>query len=380
MINLARSTRMFLMCAFIVFGSASIEAAQIDFNADAAQNIDLRIATKHATANKPLFSLQNHAKHIFTRNPSCWAADLDLTCISPSNKSASNLRAGTLITKRHVILVAHFNLKTGDSIYFVTKDNITIGRRVNGYRVNTDFNTNTPDMEILTLDSDLPESIAPCQFLPANYKTYLAGDGYGLPVLYTDQEEKALVADIWDLNYYKGYSLSVPVISNRLALNESVISGDSGNPIFLILKGSPVIVGCFTYGDAGSGNSLTYYANLANGGTQPEQNINDLIKASDVVAGVSTGYKVSFFDFTATSAVNLSKSLPDRVYAVGQKLVIKLASQESAEVSVVDLFGKEIFNQSIDNQSIGIDIPSKGIYLVTLRKRDGVRSYKVVVR
>ncbi|MDD2797353.1 MAG: T9SS type A sorting domain-containing protein [Bacteroidales bacterium] len=351
-----------------------------DFNSNATLNIDLRIATMHTAANKPIFSSQNHATRKFVRNPNCWASNLDLTCISPSNKSSGNLRAGTLITKRHVILAAHFNLKTNDSIYFVTYDNVTVGRKITGYRVNTDFNTNSPDIEILTLDSDVPETIVPCMFLPSNYANYIANDGDGLPVLYTDQEEKALVADLWDINSAKMYDLQVPITSNRKALNEAVISGDSGDPIFLVLNGKLVIVGCFTWGGAGSGNSLTYYANLPDGGTQPTQNINDLIKASDAVAGVNTGYKISLFDFNATAAVNLPKLMPDQVYMVGKSLVVNLATQEDAEVSVIDLFGSQIAVEQLVNQTIKLNIPTKGIYLVTLRKKDVIQTYKVIVR
>ena len=353
----------------------------IDFNTNAAQNIDTRIATKHAATNKAIYSLQNHTNGIYTRNADCWAADLDLTCASPWNSRGGNKQAGTLITPRHCILVAHYNLKAGDSIRFVTKDNITIRRKIIAHKVNTDFYTNLPDLEIITLDSDVPSSIKPCEFLPANYKTYITNDGDGLPVLYTDQEEKALVADIWSINNNKFFDLQVPVSSNRSALNESVITGDSGNPIFLILNGKPVIIGCFTWGEVGSGNSLTHYSNLADGGAQPAQNINDLIKATDAIAGINTGYKISFFDFTATSINNQPEDTNIKLFVNNQTLQVDLKeNNKNAHIIVYDGLGKIITNQFITKNSFNFELSKTGMYLVRVQNGMCQRAYKIFVQ
>lgn len=90
---------------------------QININTNASQNVDLRIANKYGAVNKSIYSVQDHTNHIFTRSIDCWAADLDLTCMSPSNSQAGNLRAGTLITPRHCILAAHFTLTVNYLIY-----------------------------------------------------------------------------------------------------------------------------------------------------------------------------------------------------------------------------------------------------------------------
>jgi hypothetical protein len=350
-------TNVILTCIFLVLNLSFVFAT--DFNVNAKDNIDSRIATKHAAVNKPIFSLQNHINGIYTRNTNCWAADMDLTCASPWNSRGGNKQAGTLITPRHCILVAHYNLKAGDSIRFVTNDNITIRRKIIAHKVNTDWFTNVPDMEVITLDEDLPASITPCQFLPSNYKSYIANDGDGLPVLYTDQEEKALVADIWSINSNKSFDLQVPIISNRSALNEAVITGDSGNPIFLILNGKPVIIGCFTYGGPGSGNALTHYANLPNGGAQPEQSINDLIVATDAITGANTGYKISFFDFTTTSVPESKNSISAKVFVNGRTLNVKFEKdKKDFKVQIFNIMGEEILNTSTTNQTFTTELPT----------------------
>lgn len=365
-----------ILTLFVLVISSPVHAT--DFNTNAKDNIDLRIVSKHAASNKPIYSLQNHTNGIYTRNPDCWAADIDLTCVSPWNSRGGNKQAGTLITPRHCILAAHYNLKTGDSIRFVTKDNLTIRRKIIAHKVNTDFATNIPDLEIITLDSDVPASITPCQFLPSNYKSYIADNGYGLPVLYTDQEEKALVADSWSINSNKSFNLQVPVSSNRLALNESVITGDSGNPIFLILNGKPVIIGCFTYGGSGSGNALTHYANLSTGGSQPEQSINDLIVATDANAGINTGYKISFFDFLLTSSHPETAHSPARVFAENQILQILLNDNSNySQVMIFNGLGKLINEQIITGTTYNFELTTTGMYVVRIINGTQLYTYKV---
>ena len=352
----------------------------VDFNANAKDNIDLRIATKHASTNKPIYSLQNHTNGIYIRNSDCWAADLDLTCASPWNSRGGNKQAGTLITPRHCILVAHYNLKAGDSIRFVTKDNVTIRRKIIAHKVNTDWNSNVPDIEVITLDEDVPASITPCKFLPSNYKTYIVNDGDGLPALFTDQEEKALVADIWSINSNKLFDLQVPISSYRSDLNEIIIMGDSGNPVFLILNGKPVIVGCITWAGSGSGNALTYYANLPDRGVQPSQNINDLIVATDAIAGINTGYKISFFDFAATSFKKLPEDTNVKVIVKNQILQLELPeNNNNAQIAVLDVLGKIVVDQFVMENSVSFKLSKTGIYFVRVQIGAEIKTYRVFV-
>ncbi|MDD2797351.1 MAG: T9SS type A sorting domain-containing protein [Bacteroidales bacterium] len=378
--------------------SGSVTAISIsNFNTNASNNIDLRIASNYSAAAMPIYTTQDHVNKVFVRNPACWAADLDLTCISPSNFNYDNLHAGTLITPRHAILAAHFKLSTGDSLYFVTSDNVTVRRKIIGYKTNTIFSpTQFPDLEIVTLDSDVPSTITPCKFLPSTYATYLSNNGRGLPTFSTDQEEKALVNEVSSFNSLlvinsnpavMMYSERTCTTTQRLALHEAIISGDSGNPVFLIIRGQLVLVSARTW-DNGAGTSYTHFANLATGGTtsptDPTVNtlsINDLIAQTDAVAGVSTGYQVSYFNFNALATDNISTiATPDQVYSCHGVLYAKIANHENAYVSVYDIFGRLVLNQNVSG-NLEYKLPMKGVYVVTLKKEGTqLTNYKIAVQ
>ncbi len=378
--------KIFIILTFSILSLFSFAVKPTVFDLDAAANIDTRIATKNAAANKPIFSVQNHTSGIYTRNLDCWASDLDLTCVSPWNSKGIYLRAGTLVTPRHCILAAHFQIQKGDSIRFVTKDNVTVRRKVIAHLINnvnnaTTGNTYMPDMEIITLDSDVPSSITPCQFLPSNWKTYISNNGYKIPVLYTDQQEKALVSEIDYIDYTKLFRSLVPTLPNRLALNEAVVSGDSGNPEFLILNGKLVIIGCITWSD-NSGNALTYYANLPDGGIFPELSINDLIVKTDALAGINTGYKITMFDFAAPNTAiveEFESTISSKVFAIGRTLKVELNDiNNKTQVQISDLLGKVIVEQKIGNTNFNYELPSNGVYIVTITNGTNRKSYKII--
>ena len=170
----------------------------------------------------------------------------------------------------------------------------------------------------------------------------------------------------------------MPINSYRSALNETVITGDSGNPIFLILNGKPVIIGCFTYGGAGSGNALTHYANLSTGGSQPEQSINDLIVATDANAGINTGYKISFFDFLLTSSQPETAFSSANVYVKNKLLQIQLNDNSNhSQVMIFDGLGKLIKEQIITGTTYNFELTTTGMYVVRIINGTQLTTYKV---
>jgi hypothetical protein len=352
-----------------------------DFNANATLNIDLRIENKHnASVNMPIFTTQNHYSGKYVRNINCWAYNLDLTFASPWNSKGITLRAGTLVTPRHAILAAHYNIQTGDSIRFITKDNQVIRRKVIAYSVNTNWTTNFPDIEIVTLDSDVPPSITPCQLLPSNAKDYLVNDGAGLPGFFLDQEEKAIVADVINLGIDGNvhFDYEAPTKVNRLSMYEPIAMGDSGDPVFVVLSGKPVLVGVVTsYGPWGY--SLNYYANLVTGGAQPNQRIDDLIKATDAKVGLNTGYKISFFDFSATT-IEIAKENKDRIFVLKREINVNLSTEDQAQIIVTDLTGRRILNKICNDKLSNYTLPTSGIYMVTIIKEKTKESYKVIAK
>jgi hypothetical protein len=261
---------------------------------DAVDNIDSRIAGKTLEANGNIFTSQDHVNDVYIRNPDVWCNDIDLTCISPSNSSGNNKKAGTLITPRHVLIAAHYEYGVGTKVYFVSQDgNNTVYERTVVARIrHPDYSPYYPDLTICCLDSDLPENITPCKILPANYSNYLVEMTKGrAPVLRLDQEEKALIGDLWALSTRA--SMTTSTDSNRLEFYESIILYDSGNPAFLILDlgNGPelVVLTVWTWGGGGGGTFITPHIAA----------LNQMIADSDTAAGNGgTGYTLTEADLS----------------------------------------------------------------------------------
>jgi hypothetical protein len=221
--------------------------------ADATAAVDDRIAVAGKT--KPIYSTQNHATATYVRSASCWASDIDLTCISPWNSCGANTRAGTLISPRHAVWANHYNIPNGSTIRFVDADDNVVTRTVVDSQ-----QIGVYDIRIGVLDAD----VTGCSFakiLPADWADYLPYNGEGIPALVLDQEEKALVTDIAEIvstNHWANFQ--VPTDATRLQFYEPIISGDSGNPAFLVIGGELVLLSVWTYGGAGSGKSIVAYA------------------------------------------------------------------------------------------------------------------------
>ena len=269
-----------------------------------SNNVDsLLNGSQTIEANGNIFDTQNHAAPTYTRNSDCWASSLDLTCISPWNSNASNRKAGTLVTARHIINAAHYEFPVGTVVRFITSDNQIVERTILSRKRHPDYSQSgyVPDFTIYTLDSDLPASIRPCKVLPSNWENYISEENLAdtrIPALCLDQQEKALIGDLF-LNELRSYrtgfpehatiQLQYPVDSNRSTFRETIISGDSGNPAFLIVNGELVFFTVWTFGGAGKGTLISHYIS----------EINQMITDADTLAGVSTGYTLTEANFSS---------------------------------------------------------------------------------
>jgi hypothetical protein len=249
----------------------------------ASDAVDTRIANKGEAA-KPIYSTQNHSAAIYVRNPQCWAADLDLTCISPWNSTGGNTRAGTLISPRHVLFASHFRPAVGATIRFVTADNATVTRTITAIVTHSsqDFYT---DIDIGVLDADVPSTISFAKVMPQNWPTYfpsIAASAATIPAIVLDQEEKALVAD-WSSNG-QWASFVFPTNAQRQVFSERIIAGDSGNPSFVIINNQLVVLTTWTTPNAGT--NLVPHKNAIN----------------TIMANLGGGYQLTEVDMSAFSA------------------------------------------------------------------------------
>lgn len=266
---------------------------------------------------KPIFSQQIHSTPAsYTRNLSCWAYDLSqqLTCCSPWNLAGIFTRAGTLITPRHIIYAAHYQLTVGQPLRFITVDNQIVTRTLVRAKAHPDYDNFYPDLAVGLLDSDVPETISHCYLLPENYQEYFSSSPNKEPyffvnprcgVLYTDQEEKVLVGDLKsfgnNLSFRDSAAMAKPTNALKLSAYEDVEFGDSGSPLFLILDNKLVLLTVWALIGAGDeiGASGTNFANQLSA-------INQLIQDVDTLQGISTGYTVttiSLSSYTSLSAI-----------------------------------------------------------------------------
>ena len=102
----------------------------------------------------------------FIRNPNCWLNGVtNISCFSPAQLSGANWwqRAGTLITRKHVLFAAHFQTSVipgGTPLVFVDDNNNVIRRNIIQYGLDRDsggiYGT---DISIALLDSEVPSNI-----------------------------------------------------------------------------------------------------------------------------------------------------------------------------------------------------------------------------
>lgn len=208
--------------------------------------------------DKTIYTVQDHATPDYQRNDDCWASSVDLSCCSPWNSYGGNTMAGTLISPRHIIFAAHYPIANGATLRFVTSGGIVETRTLDsqisleglhpwGYY---------PDLVVGKLSADVTN----CGFakiLPSNWAEYIPSEPESLPVIGLDQEEKAICFNISSMSEY-WVLCKTPTEANRIPYTEGIVSGDSGNPCFLVIDDSPVLLTVWTYGTPGGTNIATW--------------------------------------------------------------------------------------------------------------------------
>lgn len=244
--------------------------------------LDARLVGLTPANAKPIFTTQNHSSPSYVRNTGCWTSGVDMTCISPWNSAGVATRAGTLISPRHIIFCAHYPIDNGSTIRFVDANNNIVTRTMVTKLTHPNYSPYYPDISIGVLDSDVPNTIGFAKILPSNWASYLPSlsTSRRIPCLVLDQEEKALIADLYSLS--TTVNLLNPSNSTRLLYYEDMITGDSGNPVFLIINGQLVILTAITFGGAGSGTSVAYHKDAIN----------------TMMAGLGGGYSLTEVDLS----------------------------------------------------------------------------------
>ena len=218
------------------------------------------------------------------RNNNCWAKDLDLTGYAAAIVPLGGVGGGTLITKKHVLLANHVPYSQSPfMIFFINNKNVSLVYNV----MKTKRVANT-DILIGELDKEVDASLKVYNVLPANYLKYFDANKINFPILYSDQERKALIGENGLLNTTYGSNntlINIPKDINRAQYFESVIGGDSGNIVSTIINNEVVLIGGWymTLGSsAGVGTNIPNYISEIN----------------NTIASLTSGYKVNEADLS----------------------------------------------------------------------------------
>ncbi|MGE9270036.1 MAG: Ig-like domain-containing protein [Verrucomicrobiales bacterium] len=256
-------------------GATAYEFADYAAGSAGEEFLDGMAAAAAAGTEIAIFDTQNHAGGTYVRNPDCWAvaAGLDLTGISPWNSHNGNRRAGTAITSRHIIFAAHYRINIGSTVRFVAGDGTVVDRTLIDRE-----DVAGSDFCVGLLDSNLPASVAIYPVLPADWENYfptpMAGGvrlgypGQSIPMLALDQQEHAIIRDTMYLGPYVGHGAS----STWSAFTETIIVGDSGNPMFFAAtSGELVLLGThYTSGGGPHAGAMVDEINAVIGNLGPE--------------------------------------------------------------------------------------------------------------
>lgn len=231
--------------------------AALPVNADSWRAVDARLEGKNPSSCLTRFTgyeANGHADR-FVENTNFWLKGIDFSCVSPWNSAGGRQRAGTLISKRHIVFAKHFPFWQGVRIVFVGEDGGVCPCYIEATKA-----IEKTDIMIGLLNAEVTPNIIPAKLLSKSAAKRI-GSGAGLPVVTFNQHEQAFLTELNPINTNQFFSISSRIPSKDLyrQFRAKIIVGDSGNPAFLLLDGKPVLVYCLHGGGCGSGPPLHLY-------------------------------------------------------------------------------------------------------------------------
>ena len=193
----------------------------------------------------------------FVENPNWYLKGIDFSCVSPWNDASGVFRAGTAISRRHVIGSKHYPLLVGAVVSFVG-----VTGAVTRYKVVATRELPLCDIVVGLLDYELTPDVRPARILPDDFAKTLA-NGSRWPVVTFNQHEETLLSE---LVCSLGRQHCTPLLTNAHATDEvwrryggKIVAGDSGNPAFLLYGDQPVLLYCIQGTGAGVGPQIHRY-------------------------------------------------------------------------------------------------------------------------
>ena len=289
------------------------------------------IGGKSPSTDRAIFSDYTSVGSL-TRNTSSWAYDFDgITGIVAWNSRTQGTPSGTAIggaavTKRHVVYSKHASYQTGNTVYFVTKDNTLITRDVVATK---NFPLAYGDYGIALLESDLPDTIDVLKVLPKETYRYFNSEYFisstfwrtafqpkEVLVLHTNQSELASIKNLSVVNFasltdpdpnnytlggYSTFNVNTSTDSTAKLWNYNNVPGDSGSPLLMLQNNEVILLGLFEY--VGSGPFISSPRNY--------NDINRLITDVDTDYAAAGGFAASGYTLTDFNLENYYNYNPE---------------------------------------------------------------------
>jgi len=191
-----------------------------------------------------------------------WSSNFDMSGVSFDQRMTA-----TLVTRRHVVMAAHFIRKPGSKLIFHGRNGEQLERLL--IQSKNAFG----DVAVGLLDQEIPlgYKVYPLP-VPREDFSHLVGRIAAV----TDQNRRLFFHKVKVVNrFYMGFEHQAPV---RHGWGKKLIGGDSGNPSFLISGNDLVLVETHSTGGAGAG---PFY------GSQEIQK-----KLQAAITGLASGYSL----------------------------------------------------------------------------------------
>lgn len=220
------------------------------------------------------------------RNSGVWTGTLGLTCIPHRIE-------GVLLASDIVAFASHVGTPP-TTIDFVGNSGTVYSANLSG----TTYPIVSPsgdgaDITIAHLTS-IPcptGDVTPVALMPANFRSYLPQPQYGYPVVFTNQDKTLLIADNTGYFLPNGVVASAMVTQSMDSVRKNwwyeIRVGDSGNPVFQVVKGALVLVSLWHFRVPDSGP--VYADNISQ--------INTAIAATGSTSTVSTASLSGFTSY-----------------------------------------------------------------------------------
>lgn len=179
-----------------------------------------------------------------------WMRNLDFSGISWDSP-----RTATLISDRHVVMAAHYDRPRGSTITFHDRNGRPVVRTLAAVK-RAPLNARGkpyPDIAVGRLNQPVPNTVTFYPVLPpSNYSDSLKHQD----VFVTNAKRQSLRFNILSIYHSSEADMIRTGNAVKLPLDRSwggqLISGDSGNPLFIVVNGQLVLAGTATFGGAGS--------------------------------------------------------------------------------------------------------------------------------